>query len=282
MGFFTNNVAGGRVGYTTKLYTTFILRQCSEKDGKRRLCVDYRQLNKKTIADKQPLPYKPDVIERLQGCRFFSKLDFASGYWQVAVQPDDIQKTAFVTIDGHYEWLVLPFGLKNAPATFQRVVRKILGDLIDYGVLSYLNDIVFYAKAMEEHNRLLTDVLKLLAEADVRLKREKCEYALNQKTKSLHHHQKSRRYLTSQLQKMLKKFNAFMGWRITYESTFPTFQSSQPRSQDSFERTYPSNGLMNKNKLLRHLRVSWLLNLIVAFTTQPINANFIAMPPLLG
>ena len=150
-----------------------------KKDGKRRLCLDFRRPNKKTIADKQPLPYIPDVIDRLQGSRFFSKLDFASGYWQVSMHPDDIQKTGFVTQEGHYEWLVLPFGLKNAPATFQRVVRKILGELINNGVLSYLDDIVIYAKTLDEHNRLLREVLKRLSDADVRLKREKCEFALN-------------------------------------------------------------------------------------------------------
>ena len=95
-------------------------------DGTRRLCIDYRRVNQKTIPDKQPTPYIADLLEKFQGSKFFTKLDMASGYWQVAMHPDDIHKTAFVTPDGHYEWLVLPFGLKNAPATFHRIVQNIL------------------------------------------------------------------------------------------------------------------------------------------------------------
>ena len=92
-----------------------------KKDGSKRLCVDYRRLNKKTVADKTPMPLIADVIDRLQGSTIFSKLDFASGYWQIPVRSEDIAKTAFVTNDGHFEWLVLPFGLKNSPSTFHRL-----------------------------------------------------------------------------------------------------------------------------------------------------------------
>ena len=79
------------------------LTLAQKKDVKRRLCIDFRRLNKKTIADKQPLPYNADVIDRLQDSRFFSKLDFASGYWQVSMHPNDIQKTGFETEEGHFE-----------------------------------------------------------------------------------------------------------------------------------------------------------------------------------
>ena len=123
-----------------------------KKDGTKRLCIDYRRLNKKTVADKTPLPLIADVIDRLQGSTVFSKLDFASAYWQIPVHPEDVYKTAFVTKDGHYEWLVLPYGLRNSPSTFHRVVRKILEDLVNKGVMSYLDDIVIYAKSRDEHD----------------------------------------------------------------------------------------------------------------------------------
>ena len=146
-------------------------------DGTRRLCIDYRRVNQKTIPDKQPMPYIADLLEKFQGSRFSTKLDMASGYWQVAMHPEDIHKTAFVTADGHFEWLVLPFGLKNAPATFQRIVRKVLGDLLNHGVLSYLDDIVIYAKTKQKHDALLKQVFERLDNHNVKLKREKCQFS---------------------------------------------------------------------------------------------------------
>ena len=134
-----------------------------KKDNTKRLCIDYRRLNHKTISDKTPLPLIADVLDRLQGSKVFTKLDFCSGYWQVPVNEEDIHKTAFVTTNGHYESLVLPFGLKNSPATFHRVVQKIIGDLLNHGVMSYLDDIVIYAKERSEHDQLLTQVFERLS-----------------------------------------------------------------------------------------------------------------------
>jgi transposase InsO family protein len=150
-----------------------------KKDGTKRLCMDYRSLNKNTISDKEPMPHIQDVIDRLYGAKYFAKLDVAWGYWHVAMHEEDIHKTAFVTQNGHYEWLVLPFGLKNAPAIFQRVIRKILADLINNGCMNYLDDIIIYAKTLEEHNRLLHEVFSRLKKHNVRLRREKCEFAVN-------------------------------------------------------------------------------------------------------
>ena len=128
--------------------------------GTRHLCIDYRRVNQETIPDKKTMPYIADFLEKYQVSRFFNKLDMASGYWEVAMHPEDIHKPAFITADGHFEWLVLPFGLKKAPATFQRIIRKVLGDLLNHGVLSYLDDIVIYAKTKQEHDALLKTSLR--------------------------------------------------------------------------------------------------------------------------
>ena len=92
------------------------------------------------------------------------------------MHPDDIEKTAFVTDDGHFEWLVMPFGLKNAPSTFQRVVQKVLGNLLWHGCINYLDDIIIYSTTFEEHLSLLEEVFTRLRTANVKLKISKCHF----------------------------------------------------------------------------------------------------------
>ena len=102
----------------------------------------------------------------------------ASGYWQVPIHPEDIHKTAFVTQDGHYEWLVLPFSLKNAPATFHRIVQRILGNLLNHGVYSYLDDVILYAITQGEHDTLRREFFSRLKVHNVKLKRTKLKRKL--------------------------------------------------------------------------------------------------------
>lgn len=148
-----------------------------KKDGGKRMCVDYRQLNAITIDDKMPLPLIQEVVDRLRGARYFSTLDIAWGYWHIAMDPDSITKTAFVTNEGHYEWLVMPFGLKNAPATFQRIVQQILGTLLYNGVINYLDDFIIYSDSFESHMALLDQVLAKLKSHHIKLKLSKCKFA---------------------------------------------------------------------------------------------------------
>ncbi|UYV62905.1 K02A2.6-like [Cordylochernes scorpioides] len=145
-----------------------------KKDGNKRMCIDYRRLNEITLDDRQPLPHIQDMFDRLHGSRFFSTLDVAWGYWQIEMDPQSIQKTAFVTNDGHYEFLVMPFGLKNAASTFQRIIQHILGELLWKGTCSFQDDILVYTKTWQEHIELLSKVFDKLRQYNMKLKLSKC------------------------------------------------------------------------------------------------------------
>ncbi|UYV64552.1 K02A2.6-like, partial [Cordylochernes scorpioides] len=145
-----------------------------KKDGNKRMCIDYRRLNEITLDDRQPLPHIQDMFDRLHGSRFFSTLDVAWGYWQIEMDPQSIQKTAFVTKDGHYEFLVMPFGLKNAASTFQRIIQHILGELLWKGTCSFQDDILVYTKTWQEHIELLSKVFDKLRQYNMKLKLSKC------------------------------------------------------------------------------------------------------------
>ena len=122
-----------------------------KKDGTARICVDYRRLNDVTKKDAHPLPRIDDIFDALRGAKYFSTLDLASGYHQVSVEPEDQEKTGFVTPWGHYEYTVMPFGLCNAPATFQRLMALIFSGLIGIDCLIYLDDIIIFGPTFEVH-----------------------------------------------------------------------------------------------------------------------------------
>ncbi|UYV61460.1 K02A2.6-like, partial [Cordylochernes scorpioides] len=145
-----------------------------KKDGNKRMCIDYRRLNEITLDARQPLPHIQDMFDRLHGSRFFSTLDVAWGYWQIEMDPQSIQKTAFVTNDGHYEFLVMPFGLKNAASTFQRIIQHILDELLWKGTCSFQDDILVYTKTWQEHIELLSKVFDKLRQYNMKLKLSKC------------------------------------------------------------------------------------------------------------
>lgn len=152
----------------------------NKKDGSPRFCVDYRKLNSITERDVYPLPRIDDLLDKLTGSQYFTTLDLKAGYWQIPIAEQDKQKSAFVTSDGLFEFNVLPFGLSNAPATFQRTINSILGALRWDMCLVYLDDIIVYSQSFDRHIQHLDLVLNALEKANVKLNISKCSVARKQ------------------------------------------------------------------------------------------------------
>jgi hypothetical protein len=147
-----------------------------KKDGTLRLCIDYRQLNKVTIKNKYPLPRIDDLFDQLGGASIFSKIDLRSRYHQVRIKGEDIHKTAFRTRYAHYEFVVVPFGLTNALATFMCLMNNVLSKFLDKFVLVFIDDILIYSKNRGEHEEHLRIVLQVLREHQPYAKFSKCDF----------------------------------------------------------------------------------------------------------
>ena len=161
-----------------------------KKDGTYRFCVDYRALNAVTKADTFPLPRVDDLLNQLGDSTFFSTLDLASGYRQVRVDPGSMEKAAFVTPQGLYEFHIMPFGVTNAPAVFQRLMARVLSGLNpedgpDF-VSVYIDDILIFSWTLEEHLEHLRLVLQRILSAGLKLKPTKCHF-LQQEVEYLGH-----------------------------------------------------------------------------------------------
>jgi len=150
------------------------LHMVKKKDGSWRPCGDYRRLNLATTPDQYPLPNMQDVAAKLHGCTVFSKVDLVKGYHQVPVAPGDVPKTAIITPFGLFEYVYMPFGLRNAAQTFQRLMDRILGDL-PYTFV-YLDDIIIFSRDPQEHTQHLEELLHRLQQNGLVINPAKCEF----------------------------------------------------------------------------------------------------------
>ena len=142
-----------------------------------RLCIDYRGLNKVTIPNRYPLPNMDELKEQVRGSRWFTKIDLKNGYHLIRMKKGDEWKTAFRCRYGLFEYTVMPFGLVNAPATFQGMINHIFRDMLDQGIIAYIEDLVMHAKTREEHDKIVFEVLKRLKENNLCIAPDKCEWA---------------------------------------------------------------------------------------------------------
>src|SRR5438105_11585354 len=151
-----------------------------KKDGTKRLCVDYRPLNAVTSKNKYPLPHIDILFDQLAGAKVFSKIDLRSGYHQIKVREEDIPKTAFLTRYGLYEYLVMSFGLTNAPVFFMYLMNLVFMMELDVCVIVFIDDILVYSKNEEEHAKHLRIVLDQLHEHELYAKFSKCQFWLKE------------------------------------------------------------------------------------------------------
>ncbi len=190
-----------------------------------RLVIDFRKLNEKTISDKYPIPLINDILDNLGRCEYFTTLDMKSGFHQIELDVRDRAKTAFSTESGHFEFTRMPFGLKNAPASFQRIMNHTLGDLVGRACLVYLDDIIVFGTSLEGHLKNLKKVFKRLSDCNIKVQLDKCEF-MRRETEFLGHvisnggvkanQDKIREILDWPLPKTLKQIRQFNGLASYY------------------------------------------------------------------
>ncbi len=147
-----------------------------KKDGGLQPCIDYRALNSQTVKLPYPLPLVPAALRELRGARIFSKLDLRSAYNLIRIREGDEWKTSFITLSGHNEYYVMPYGLANSPSVFQSFINEVFQEFLHNFVIVYIDDILIYSQNPADHRHHLTQVLQRLCQHHLYLKLEKCEF----------------------------------------------------------------------------------------------------------
>lgn len=148
----------------------------SKPDGSKRMVLDYRALNAATIRNRYPLPRTDELFDKLRRARYFSKIDLRTGYWQMKMADGSIEPTAFTSSHGHFEWLVLPMGLTNAPAEFMAMMQDAFRPQLNKSILVFLDDILIYSRTLEEHKQHIKEALVQLRTRKLYAKISKCSF----------------------------------------------------------------------------------------------------------
>src|ERR1043165_437646 len=151
-----------------------------EGEGMDRLCVNFGPLNRKTICDRYPLPIIIELLRLFWGYKYYTVIDLKAAYWQVPVRKQDREKTAFRTASRHYQYKVMPFGLNNTLAMFQRLMNDVLRNYLKKFVAVYLDDIIIFSKDKKSHKRYVRKVLNKIKGANLKIKITKCQWFLNE------------------------------------------------------------------------------------------------------
>ena len=169
-------IQNGIICESTSPYSSSVVL-VKKKNGEIRFWVDFRKLNSKTIKDPQPIPRIQDLTSYFKGAKIFSTIDHFSGFWQIEIAECDRHKTAFSCEFGHFQYIRMPFGLCNAPSTFQNAMEIILQPILNTFVMVYIDDIIIFSKDLNDHIAHLKQVFTLLQKAGMKVKVQKCRFA---------------------------------------------------------------------------------------------------------